>query len=158
MIPSFSHFSLPFLPSTPSSPTQALLPELQRYKDTRQVYCTRRADPRTPSMTTWHTTLIVHLLKSHFCIPILDFGKSTEKDRVSDQTNKKMKEPHPNYLDEWVDSLLIRHVHDRLDEGEEFLLLVPHVHPLVLHYHFQRSPPPRIQNQKLFEQVFAVCG
>ena len=52
MIPSFSHFSLPFLPSTPSSPTQALLPELQRYKDTRQVYCTRRADPRTPSMTT----------------------------------------------------------------------------------------------------------
>ena len=34
MIPSFSHFSLPFLPSTPSFPTRALLPELQRYKDT----------------------------------------------------------------------------------------------------------------------------
>ena len=28
------HYSLPFLPATPSSPSRALLPELQRYKDT----------------------------------------------------------------------------------------------------------------------------
>ena len=65
------HFSLPFLPATPSSPSRtleglfeltrrpsraldsprALLPGLQRYKDTVRCAAARRGGPRTPSTT-----------------------------------------------------------------------------------------------------------
>ena len=64
--------SLPFIQANPSSPSQtleglyeltrrplraldsprALLPELQRYKDTVQMCRARRGGPRTPSTTT----------------------------------------------------------------------------------------------------------
>ena len=52
------HYYLPFLPATPSSPSQtldsprALLPELQRYKNNCQVWRARRGGPRTLSTTT----------------------------------------------------------------------------------------------------------
>ena len=52
------HYSLPFLPATPSSLSQtldsprALLPEIQRYKDTISQVCrARRKGPGTPSKT-----------------------------------------------------------------------------------------------------------
>ena len=91
------HYSLPFLPATPSSPShaleglyeltrrpsraldspRALLPELQRYKDTVKCAAPGAEVPghRQQQLT---QTLIVRLLKTHFFTPILDFEKSTE--------------------------------------------------------------------------------
>ena len=91
------HYSLPFLPATPSSPSRtleglfeltrrpsraldsprALLPELQRYKDTVRCAALGAEVPghRQQQLT---ETLIVRLLKTHFLTPILDFEKSTE--------------------------------------------------------------------------------
>ena len=91
------HYSLPFLPATPSSPSRtleglfeltrrpsraldsprALLPELQRYKDTVRCAALGAEVPghRQQQLT---QTLIVRLLKTHFFTPILDFEKSTE--------------------------------------------------------------------------------
>ena len=77
------HYSLPFLPETPSSLSRtldsprALLPELQRYKDTVGCAALGAEVPghRHPQLT---QTLIVRLLKTHFCTSILDFEKSTE--------------------------------------------------------------------------------
>ena len=59
------HYSLPFLPATPSSPSRALLPELQRYKDT--VRCAV-LDAEVPGhrKEQLKQTLIVRLLKTHF--------------------------------------------------------------------------------------------
>merc|ERR1712073_77905 len=79
------HYSLPFLPATPSSPSQtleglfeltqrpsraldsprALLPELQRYKDT--VRCAALgAEVPGHCQQQLTQTLIVRLLKTHF--------------------------------------------------------------------------------------------
>ena len=90
-------FSLPFLPVTPSSPSRtleglfemtrrpsrafdspfALLPELQRYKDT--VRCGELgAEVLGHRQQQLAQTLIVRLLKTYFCTPIFDFEKSTE--------------------------------------------------------------------------------
>ena len=77
------NYSFPFLPATPSSPSQtfalprALLPELHRYKDS--VRCAALgmevSGHRQQQLT---QTLIVRLLKTHFFTPILDCEKSTE--------------------------------------------------------------------------------
>ena len=89
--------SLPFLRATPSSPARtleelfeltrrpsraldsscALLPELQRYKDT--VRCAALG-VEVPGHHQQQLTqiLIVRLLKTHFFTSILDFEKSTE--------------------------------------------------------------------------------
>ena len=58
------HYSLPFLPATPSSPSHALLPELQRYKDTVRCAALGAEVPghRQEQLT---QTLIVRLLKTH---------------------------------------------------------------------------------------------
>ena len=91
------HYSLPFLPATPSSPSRtfeglfeltrgpsraldsprALLPELQRYKDTVRCAALGTEVPghRQQQLT---QTLVVHLLKMHFFTSILGFEKSTE--------------------------------------------------------------------------------
>ena len=91
------HYSLPFLPATPSSPSRtleglfeltrrpsraldsprALLPELQRYKDTVRCAALGAEVPghRQEQLT---QTLIVRLLKTHFFTPFLDCEKSTE--------------------------------------------------------------------------------
>ena len=65
------HYSLPFLPATPSSPSRtldsprALLPELQRYKDT--VRCAALgAEVPGHCQQQLTQTLIVRLLKTHF--------------------------------------------------------------------------------------------
>ena len=98
-------YSLPFPPATPSSPSRtlkglfelkrrpsrslasprALLPELQRYKDTVRCAALGAEVPghRQQQLT---QTLIVRLLKTHFSTPIFDCDKSTEKNWVSDQT------------------------------------------------------------------------
>ena len=90
-------FSLPFLPATLSSPSRtlkglfelkrrpfraldlprALLPELQRYKDTARCAALGAQVPghRQQQLT---QTLIVRLMKTHFFTPILDCEKSTE--------------------------------------------------------------------------------
>ena len=89
-----NHFFLLFLPATPSSPSQilfeltqrplraldsprALLPELQRYKDTVRCAALGAEVPghRQQQLT---QTLIVRLLKMHFFTLILDCEKSTE--------------------------------------------------------------------------------
>ena len=46
--------------------------------------CDWRGGPRTLSTTTDTNLDFVLLLKTQFCTPILDFEKSTEKNRVSD--------------------------------------------------------------------------
>merc|ERR1712020_299599 len=91
------HYSLPFLPATPLSPSRtleglfeltlhpsraldlprALLPELQRNKDTVRCAALGAEVPghRQQQLT---QTLIVRLLKTHFFTLILDFEKSTE--------------------------------------------------------------------------------
>ena len=71
------HYSLPLLPATPSSPSRALLPELQRYKDTVRCALLGAEVPghRQQQLT---QTLIVRLLKTHLCTSIIDFEKSTE--------------------------------------------------------------------------------
>ena len=86
-------YSLPFLPATPSSPSQtleglfeltrrpsqaldsprALLPEPQRYKDTVR-YGARGAEVPAHRQQQLTQTLIVRLLKTHF----FNFEKSTE--------------------------------------------------------------------------------
>ena len=59
------------------SPSRALLPELQRNKDT--VRCdTLGAEVLGHRQQQLTQTLIVRLLKTHFFISILDFEKSTE--------------------------------------------------------------------------------
>ena len=76
-------YSLPFLPATPSSPSRALdspralLPELQRYKDTVRCAALGTEVPghRQQQLT---QTLIVRLLKTHFFTSFLDCEKSTE--------------------------------------------------------------------------------
>ena len=91
------HYSLPFLPATPLSPSPilegvfeltqcpsraldspcALLPELQRIKDT--VSCAALgAEVTGHSQQQLTQTLIVRFLKMHFFTPFLDFEKSTE--------------------------------------------------------------------------------
>ena len=91
------HYSLLFLPATPSSPSRtlkglfeltrrpswaldsprALLPELQRYKDT--VRCAAQgAEVSGHHQQQLTQTLIVRLLKTHLFPPILDCEKSTE--------------------------------------------------------------------------------
>ena len=56
---------------------RALLPELQRYKDT--VRCaTLGAEVPGHRQQQLTQTLIVRLLKTHFFSPVLDFEKSTE--------------------------------------------------------------------------------
>ena len=77
------HYSLPFLPATPSSPfrtldlPRALLPELQRYKDT--VRCaTLGAEVQGRHQQELTQTLNVRLLKTHFFTPTLYCEKSTE--------------------------------------------------------------------------------
>ena len=91
------HYSLPFLPATPSSPSRtleglfeltrrpsraldspcALPPELQRYKDTVRSAALGAEVPghRHQQLT---QTSIVRLLKTHLSILILDCEKSTE--------------------------------------------------------------------------------
>ena len=90
-------FSLLFIPSTLSSPSwtleglfeltrrpsrslhspRALLPELQRYKDT--ISCaTLSAEVPGHRQQQLTQTLIVRLLKTHFFTLILDCKKSTE--------------------------------------------------------------------------------
>ena len=87
----------PFLPAIPSSQSQtleglfgltqrpsraldsphALLPELQRYKDTfRCAALSVEVPGHRPKQAS--QTLIVRLLKTHFFIPIFDCEKSTE--------------------------------------------------------------------------------
>ena len=71
------HYSLPFLPATPSSPSRALLLELHRYKDTVRCAALGAEVPghRQQQLTqTW----IVRLLKTHLFTPIPDSEKSTE--------------------------------------------------------------------------------
>ena len=95
MTPHGGNTSLPFLPATPSSPSRtleglleltpsraldsprALLPELQRYKDTVRCGALGAEVPghRQQQLT---QTLIVRLLKTHFFTLILDCEKSTE--------------------------------------------------------------------------------
>ena len=92
------HYSLPFLLATPSSLSRtleglfeltrrpsraldsprALLPELQRYKDTVRCAALGAEVPghRQQQLT---QTLIVRLLKTHFFTPILDGEKQTEE-------------------------------------------------------------------------------
>ena len=99
------HYSLLFLPATPSSPSRsleglfeltrrpsralasprALLLELQRHKDTVRCAALGAEVPgyRKQQLT---QTLIVRLLKTHFFTSILDCQKSTEMNWVSDQT------------------------------------------------------------------------
>ena len=75
--------SLLFLPATPSSlnwtlnSPRALLPELQRYKDTVRCAALGKEVPEQ-SQKQLTQTLIVLLLKTHFFTPILYFEKSTE--------------------------------------------------------------------------------
>ena len=90
------HYSLLFLPATPLSPSltleglfeltrrpsrglnspRALLPELQRNKDTVRCASLGAEVPGDRQLT---QTLIVRLLKTHFLkTPILDCEKSTE--------------------------------------------------------------------------------
>ena len=68
---------LTWRPSRALDSPRALLPELQRYKDT--VRCaelgTEVPGHRQQQLT---QTLIVRLLKTHFFTPILDCEKSTE--------------------------------------------------------------------------------
>ena len=95
--PQRKHYSLPFLPATPSSPSRTLeglfeltqrpsqaldsprvlLPELQRYKDTVRCASLSAEVPghRQQQLT---QTLIVRLLKTHFFTPILVCKESTE--------------------------------------------------------------------------------
>ena len=62
--------SLPFLPATPSSPSRALLPELQRIKDTVRCAALGAKVPghRQEQLP---QTLIARLLKTHFFVLIL---------------------------------------------------------------------------------------
>ena len=71
------HFYFSFLPATPLSPSRALLPELQRYKDTIRCAALGAEVPghRQQQLT---QTLIVRLMKTHFLPPILDCEKTTE--------------------------------------------------------------------------------
>ena len=64
-------------PSNSLDSTRALLPELQRYKDTIRCAELGAEVPghRQQQLT---QTLIVRLLKTHFFTSILDFEKSTE--------------------------------------------------------------------------------
>ena len=91
------HYSLSFLPATPSSPSRtleglfeltrlpsralasprALLPELQRYKDTFRCAMLGAEVPGHCQQQLTQT-LIVRLLKTHFFTPIFDCEKSTE--------------------------------------------------------------------------------
>ena len=99
------HYSLPFLPATPSSPSRilerllelswrpsqaldlpcALLLELHRHKDTDRGAALGAKIPRHRQEQLTQT-LIVRLLKTHFFTPILDSEKPTEKNCVIDQT------------------------------------------------------------------------
>ena len=63
---------------------RALLPELQRYKDTDIDWCGTQVPGHRQKQLT--KTLIVRLLKMHFYTLILDFEKSTEYIWVSDWT------------------------------------------------------------------------
>ena len=56
---------------------RALLPELQRYKDTDSDWCGMQVPGHRQKQLT--KTLIVRLLNTHFYTPILDFEKSPEK-------------------------------------------------------------------------------
>ena len=77
------YFSCPFFSATPSSPSwtldspRALLPELQRYKDTVRCGVLGAEVPghRQQQLT---QTLIVRLFKTHFFTSILNCEKSTE--------------------------------------------------------------------------------
>ena len=71
-------FELTRRPSQALDSPRALLPELQRYKDTIRCGALGAEVPghRQQQLT---QTLIVRLLKTHFFTPILDFEKSTEK-------------------------------------------------------------------------------
>ena len=91
------HYSLPFLPATPSSPSRtleglfeltrrpsraldsprALIPELQRYKDTVRCASLGAEVPRH-RQEQLAQTLIVRLSRTHCFTPILDCEKSTE--------------------------------------------------------------------------------
>ena len=63
--------------TTPSSPSRALLPELQRYKDT--VRCAALgADVPGHRQHQLTQTLIVRLFKTHFFTPSLEFVKSKQ--------------------------------------------------------------------------------
>ena len=70
-------FELTQLPSQALDSPRALLPELQRYKDTVRCAVLGAEVPghRQQQLT---QTLIVRLLKTHFFTPILDLEKSTE--------------------------------------------------------------------------------
>ena len=70
-------FELTQRPSRALDSPRALLPELQRYKDT--VRCAALgAEVPGHCQEQFTQTLIVHLLKTHLLTPILDFEKSTE--------------------------------------------------------------------------------
>ena len=70
-------FELTWRPSRALNSPRALLPELQRYKDT--VRCAALgAEVQGHRQQQLTQTLIVRLLKTHFFTPILDFEKSTE--------------------------------------------------------------------------------
>ena len=70
-------FELTWRPSQALNSPRALLPELQRYKDTVRCAALGAEVPghRQQQLT---QTLIVRLLKKHFLTPILDCEKSTE--------------------------------------------------------------------------------
>ena len=70
-------FQLTRRPSRALDSPRALLPELQRYKDTVRCAALGAEVPghRQQQLT---QTLIVRLLKTHFFTPILDCEKSTE--------------------------------------------------------------------------------
>ena len=70
-------FELTRRPSRALDSPRALLPELQRYKDTVRCAALGAEVPghRQQQLT---QTLIVRLLKTHFFTSILDFEKSTE--------------------------------------------------------------------------------
>ena len=91
------HCFLPFLPATPTSPSRtleglfeltrrpsraldslrALLPELQRYKDTFRCAALSAEIPGHRQQQL-KQTLIVRLLKTHLFAQILDYEKSAE--------------------------------------------------------------------------------
>ena len=75
--PSKGFFELTRRPSQALDSPRALLPELQRYKDTARCAALGAEVPghRQQQLT---QTLIVRLLKTHFFTLILDFEKSTE--------------------------------------------------------------------------------
>ena len=97
MTPNRGNYSLPFLPATPSSPSRtlkglfeltwrpsqaldspgALLPELQRYKDTLKC-AALGAEVPGHCQQQLKQTLIVRLLKTHLSTPIFDCEMSTE--------------------------------------------------------------------------------